>query len=1217
MFDPQQILIPPELPIAERELEILDSLRRHQVVIVRGETGSGKTTQLPKLCLKAGIGGRGLVGCTQPRRVAALSVAERIAEELGVEGRRIVGTKIRFTDQTNRNTRIKVMTDGILLNEMQHDPLLRRYAAIVVDEAHERSLNIDFILGHLIQMRFQRPDLKILITSATIDTAQFSAAFGGAPVIEVTGRMYPVEVRYRPFEECDRGGDYTYIEACCDAVEEVTATTRAGDVLAFMPAEKDIREVCDQLAERLGQRVEIVPLYGRLSHADQLRIFRPVSRRKVVVATNIAETSITVPGIKFVIDSGLARISRFSAHSRTQRLPIEAISRSSANQRMGRCGRVSEGVCIRLYSEEDFLSRPEFTPPEILRSNLASVILRLKAFRFGTIEDFPFLDRPDPRAIQGGLILLKELCALDDVGELTETGHKLARLPIDPTIGRMLLEAQQMGVQRAVLIIASALAIQDPRERPLEKEKEADLAHQKFKVEGSDFLTLLKIWTDFDDKYEKWSQGAMRRFCREHYMSYQRLREWREIHQQIGGVLEDMEAGSKEVGKEDADAVHRSILSGLIGNVAFWEEGNWYQATRGRKVLMFPGSGLFRKTGRPGKGGQAEAQKNREAAAKKEWIMAAEFVETTRLFARTAARIEPSWVMEAGAHLLRVSYVEPHWSSRSQRVLAWKKSHLYGLLVGSSRAGFGEVDAAKAKEIFIQSALMEEGIRDRFDFVEHNRKVVQDVTELQIRLRRSLVLDLETRVYAFYDERLPMISSVAELHKWWRSLPGESRKRIFLDPSDLMEQSASEQELNAYPKEVDLGGVKGTIRYHFEPGSKLDGATLRVPLEHFAGVQEGSLDWLVPGYVESKVEQLLRNLPKEYRRFLSPAREKAAEILRGLQPTPHSLLKELSARIEQLYGLRIPLQSWELRGVSEYLRPAIEVVDEQSGAVVGRSRDWGDLHERVNEHLQQGGSSLSVRTGVQVWKEACEQWERKDVKGWSFGDVPASLELGMVMGVPLYAFPSLVLNSKGEVELRLMKTREQALRYTPAAYRKLCEWASGREVGWFVRDLKHLKGAYIAFSDTYVWDDFAADLESMVLGSLFAQGIQWPLLQGEFERKVEAGKVTMRTLPMQLRDLLDGIGRLRMELLNGNHAKHPVTLQALQRLMPGRFLRIYSVEQLRQLPRYLKANQLRMQRAVQHPLKDREKQARLEPILRSYADLMKLVPGSAQICNCD
>jgi len=1216
MIKPHQIQLPKELPISEREDEIVRAIREHQVVIIRGETGSGKTTQIPKLCLKAGLGETRMIGCTQPRRVAAFAVANRISEELGAAGKGIVGTKIRFTDHTTRQTRIKVMTDGILLNEMQRDPLLRQYSVIIVDEAHERSLNIDFILGHLIQIRGKRRDLKVIITSATIDTQQFSEAYGGAPVIEVTGRVYPVEVRYQPFQETDKGGDFTYIEACFEAAEQIVASSKDGDILVFLPSEKDIRELCDQLNGRFGARFEVVPLFGRLSQADQQRIFRPNQRRKIVVATNIAETSITVPGIRYVIDSGLARISRYSSHTRTQRLPIEPVSQSSANQRKGRCGRVSDGICIRLYSEEDFCSRPEFTPPEIFRSNLAAVILRLKAFKFGTVEDFPFLDRPDARAWQGGMILLKELCAVDDEGALTELGRKLARLPIDPTVGRMLLEAQHLNVQRSVLIIASALSIQDPRERPLDKENKADQEHRKFIKKDSDFLSLLQIWREFDEKYEKWSQSKMRKFCRDHFISYQRLREWREIHQQIRSVLEDIdafEAGMGE-GEEEPDLIHRSILTGLIGNVAFKEEGNWYQATRGRKVMLFPGSVMFRKNDRSERKKAKESAKDRESS-KKEWIMAAEFVETSRLFARTVAVVDNQWIRKAGAHLINYSYQEPHWSTKSQRVLAWKKEFLYGLLIDKSRAGYAQVNPTEAKDIFIRSGILEREIRDSFPFLKHNQKLQDEIVELQTRFRRSLAFDLDYKLYQFYDRNLPMMSSVAELHKWWRALDEPQQQQLFLRQEDLLDAEVEDHHKAAFPKKVDLGGSKSLIDYRYKPGESDDGATLKLPLTQFASVQEGSLDWMIPGFVEEKVEQLLRTLPKDYRRFLTPVRDKCQEIMTKLQPSPNSLIDDLAAAIAELYGLKIPYSAWDLSSVPEHLRLKIQLVDDESGKTLVRSSDWNELNTHVEEVIAQKGVTHSQHTTVEVWKDACLKWERNDVKAWNFGDLPEFLELAKVQGVPLLAFPGMVVDTRGEVAVRLFKSRKEALKYTPGGYRKLCEWAVGREVGWFVRDLKQLKPAYVSFSDAYVWSEFAKDVEQLVMGSLLGPELLWPLKQADFETKVELGKRRLRGIVYELSDLFETIGKNRLELLNGPTAAHPATRQILARLLPQRFIRIYNLERLQQVPRYLEAHKLRLKRAANHPQKDAEKSEKLQPLLNTYVAILKDLPKGQPVLN--
>ncbi|MCG8526472.1 MAG: ATP-dependent RNA helicase HrpA [Opitutales bacterium] len=1197
--------LPPELPILQREEDILKAIQENQVVIIRGETGSGKTTQIPKICLKAGLGERKVIGCTQPRRVAAHAVASRIAEEIGAEGKRLVGTKMRFTDGTSKQTRIKIMTDGILLNEMQSDPLLRRYSVIVVDEAHERSLNIDFILGHLIQIRKKRKDLKIIVTSATIDTKQFSKAFGGAPVIEVSGRMFPVEVRYRPFEESDRGGDYTYIEGSYDAIEEVLHESREGDLLVFLPAEKDIRELCDRLRGSFQHFCEIVPLFGRLTQAEQQQIFKNTQKRKIVVATNIAETSITVPGIRYVVDAGYARISRYSSHTRTQRLPIEPIAQSSANQRMGRCGRVAEGVCIRLYSEEDYHSRPEFVPPEIFRSNLASVILRLKAFDFGSIEDFPFLDRPDDRAIQGGMILLKELRAIDEVGELTEIGRTLARLPIDPTIGRMLLEAKRRSVQRSVLIIASALSIQDPRERPLEKEKIADKEHQKFAVKDSDFLSLRKIWMSFDEKYEKWTQSKMRKFCRQHFISYQRLREWREIHAQIRYVLMDLGEMKDRGNEEKPDDIHQSILAGLIGNVGLKEEGNWYRATRGRKVMVFPGSVMFEKEKPNPKKDEPKAKKPK-IKRKEEWIVAGEFVETSRLFARTVAKVDSRWIRELGEHLLHYSYAEPHWADKAQRVLVWQKEFLYGLLIHRTRVGFSTVDPKEAKEIFVRNGILEGKIRDRFPFIENQKRLMESVMEMQSRFRQSLVFDLEEKLYRFYDSKLPQISSVAELHQWWRGLSKAQQEEMLLSEEDILERVMDAEKESSFPEKVDLAGTLHRLEYRFAPGEKNDGATLSLPLSEFSSIREGSLDWMVPGFVADKIEQLIKGLPKDYRRHLMPIREKCDEILAKIEPSPRSLIKDLGECIDELYDLRIPERAWDLSVLPDYVRLKVQLVDD-SGKPIAESSEWEELKEKADQYLSKTKGKAGRSGHVDAWQKAVRQWEKRDVQDWTFPDLPKMLPIGTFHGIPLIAYPGLSLSEDGMLSVKLFRDEAEAKRFTPTAYRKLCEWGLGREIGWFQKDLNKLKSIYVYFSDLYAWDDFKEDLYRSVMGSLFAADLCWPLTKANYTQAIEHGKKRLRAIVFELEDLLGEISESRSGLGTGEFSRNALCIGGVKRLFPPRFLRIYDLNQLMQLPRFLKALDLRLRRQKQNPQKDEKKAERLQPLLLQYQKVMQKV----------
>ena len=735
---------PKALPISDRKDEILAAIKAHPVVVVAGETGSGKSTQLPKICLEAGRGEAARIAVTQPRRVAALSIAQRVADELKATYGRDIGCKIRFRDQTAPETCIKVMTDGMLLAETQTDPDLLEYDTIIVDEAHERSLNIDFLLGYLRLLRRKRPDLKIVITSATIDTETFSKAFDDAPVIEVSGRMFPVEVRYWPLDEIlqDRG-DYTYLDAAASAVEEILRTSRQGDLLVFLPSERDIRETRERLERRKLRGVEILPLFGRLTAGEQQRVFAPGDRRRVVLATNIAETSLTIPRIRYVVDTGLARLSRYNPRTHTQRLPIEPISQSSARQREGRCGRVADGVCIRLYSEQDFLSRPEYTQPEIQRANLAEVILRMINLKLGDIEAFPFIDPPTKAAIAGGFQLLSQLNALDENRALTPIGRAMARLPIDPTVSRMLLQAREEQALSEVLVIAAAISIQDPRERPLEEQDAADQMHRQFHDKNSDFLAYLNIWNAYHDKMESASQNQLRKFCKAHYLSYMRMREWRDIHAQIRETLGEIKGFRFNQKPAGYDAIHRAVLTGLLSSIARQEEGNIYQAARSREVMVFPGSGLFR----PNKG-----KRPAEVSGPPGWLVAAEIVETSRLFARTVARIQPEWLAELGSHLCRASYDQPYFNPRSGRVLVREKQTLYGLEVLSRRIPYSRINAREATEIFIREALVPGTVHTPHKFLAHNIRLCQKIETWQTRARGLADVHVEEAAARFYSQ---------------------------------------------------------------------------------------------------------------------------------------------------------------------------------------------------------------------------------------------------------------------------------------------------------------------------------------------------------------------------------------------------------------------------------------------------------------------------------
>ena len=879
---------PTDLPISARREEIVAAIREHQVVVVAGETGSGKTTQLPKMCLEAGLAERGRIGCTQPRRVAALSVSRRVAEELSVTWGREVGCKMRFNDDTGRDTRIKFMTDGILLAEIQSDPLLRAYSALILDEAHERSLNIDVLLGYLQGLLRRRGDLKLIITSATIDTEAFSKTFGGAPIIEVSGRLWPVEIRHAPIESHARpdevADELSHIEAAVRATEDALIESEAGDVLIFMPTERDIRDTRELLEGSLGAGIEVIGLFGRMPAAEQQRIFAPGPRRRVIVATNIAETSLTLPRIRYVIDAGLSRMSRYNPRTRTKRLPVEAISQSSANQRAGRAGRVQEGTCIRLYASDDFEKRPRFTQPEIQRANLAEVILRMKAFRLGDIETFPFLDPPIAAAIRAGYALLHELGALNETNELTALGQELARLPIDPTLGRMLLQARQEKVVPQMLIIAAGLTVPDPRERPENAREAAAAAHQAFADPDSDFLTLLNIWRAAPDPETKGGGNALRRFCKANYLSLSRMREWRDIHRQLADAVEDDSPARIDRKTEPVDypAIHRAVLSGLLGQIALRQERNTYKASGDRVVTLFPGSNLYERREKPRKGNAAA--KAGEKSRQPLWVVAGEIVETSQLFARMVAGINPEWVIDLGAHLCQYRHTEPHWSAKAGRVLVLERILVSGLEVARRLVDFGRIDPVKATELFIRGALVAEEAKLPHRFFIENGKVRDKIETALTRVRSRRAHDLEESLYQFYAARIDGVSSVHDLNRLVRERIGREPDFLCATEADLIGDADATYDREHFPDHVSLGNTALPVTYAYTPGHEADGVTVRVPLPVAGQLTTGQLQWMVPGLREEQIAVLLRALPKTVRKTLMPLEPKIREVAAEFQP---------------------------------------------------------------------------------------------------------------------------------------------------------------------------------------------------------------------------------------------------------------------------------------------------------------------------------------------
>ncbi|WP_018405640.1 ATP-dependent RNA helicase HrpA [Marinobacter gelidimuriae] len=936
---------PEGLPVSERVDDIAAAIADNQVVIIAGETGSGKTTQIPKICMNAGLGIRGLIGHTQPRRIAARSVAARIAEELGEQTGRQVGYQIRFTDTTSEDSRLKVMTDGILLAEVQHDPFLDRYDTLIIDEAHERSLNIDFLLGYLKQLLPKRPDLKIIITSATIELGRFSEFFNNAPVIEVSGRTFPVEVRYRPLVGDDDDRDQGWTDGVLQALEEIeqherSASQPPGDVLVFMPGEREIRALSNVLRHAELRHTEVLPLYSRLSNQEQNRVFQSHRGRRLVLSTNVAETSLTVPGIRYVIDTGVARISRYSVRSKIQRLPIEPISQASANQRAGRCGRVAPGICFRLYDENDFINRPEYTDPEILRTNLASVILQMATSGLGEIRNFPFLESPDNRQINDGYKLLEELGAVTDKRRVTAAGRTMSRLPLDPRLARMLVTSAEQGSLSEVLIIIAGLSVQDPRDRPQDKQQQADQAHAPFNDKESDFVTLLNIWNFYEEQRQELSLNQLKKVCQKSFLSWMRMREWRDVHRQLTLICREQKL-KLNLQAASYQSVHTAVLAGLLGQVATKFENREYMATRNRKLLIFPGSKV--------------------AKTAPKWIVATEIVETSRVFGRMVASIQPQWIEPLAAHVVKHHYFEPHWEQKRAQVMGFEKITLYGLDIVPRRAiVYSDIDPAACRDLFIRHALVDGEYRSRAPFIELNRLMLESVEDLEKKTRRrDLLVDDETLV-AFYDQRLPAdIVSGRHFEHWWKNLEAAELKALELTEEDVLQRPLDAQAVALYPDFLEWEGVKYPLDYEFEPTSERDGVTLRVPLMALKQIPARRLEWLVPGLLREKCIALVKGLPKSLRRNFVPVPDFVDAALANLQPSNEPLALQLGAQLRRMTGVQIDPQSWQQNDLPRHLRMNLRVTGDK-GAVIAESRETVDLQNQLEAKAEQALASITA-----------------------------------------------------------------------------------------------------------------------------------------------------------------------------------------------------------------------------------------------------------------
>ncbi|WP_415645484.1 ATP-dependent RNA helicase HrpA [Stackebrandtia soli] len=987
------VTYPEDLPVSQRRDDLAAAIRDNQVVIVAGETGSGKTTQLPKICLELGRGVQGLIGHTQPRRIAARTVAERIAEELDSPLGEAVGWKVRFTDKVSEATYCKVMTDGILLAEIHSDRMLRAYDTIIIDEAHERSLNIDFLLGYLKQLLPKRPDLKVIITSATIDPERFSNHFADAPIVEVSGRTYPVEVRYRPLvDDSDPESDDVRdpIEAIREACAELIAEG-SGDVLVFLSGEREIRDTADALRKADFRHTEILPLYARLSSAEQHRVFQRHSGRRIVLATNVAETSLTVPGIKYVVDPGFARISRYSNRTKVQRLPIEPISQASANQRKGRCGRTSDGICIRLYSEEDYNARPEFTDAEILRTNLASVILQMTAAGLGDIESFPFIDPPDRRQIRDGISLLSELGAIDEHADererLTPIGRKLAQLPVDPRLGRMVMQAHQDGCLHEVMVITSALSIQDPRERPAEAQQAADTKHARFADPTSDFLAYVNLWNHVKTEQKARSSSAFRRMCKAEYLHYMRIREWQDIYSQLRTIAKSLGLSAEATtGDIDADRIHTALLAGLLSHIGLKDpEKRDYLGARGARFSIFPGSGLFKKQPR--------------------WIMSAELVETSKLWARVNAKIEPEWIEPLAKHLVKRSYSEPHWEKKAQAVIAIEKVTLYGIpIVPGRKVNFGRIDSVTSRDLFIRNALVEGDWDTHHDFFHTNRALLAEVEDLEHRARRRDILVDEQTLYDFYDKRLPdSIVSGRHFDSWWKKTRHAEPDLLNFEKSMLINEGADDVSEADFPDTWEASGVELPLTYQFEPGSAADGVTIHIPLPVLGGLDPDAFAWQVPGLREELTTALIKSLPKTLRRSFAPAPDHARAALHGLEPHG-SFLEALAARLGAMRNVTIPRDAWDFTRVPGHLWMTFEAHDEQ-GKVLAAGKDLAALQRQLKPKARK------------VLAESAPDLERTGLKAWTFGELPRVREQERT-GYVLKMYPALT-DDRDSVSIRL------------------------------------------------------------------------------------------------------------------------------------------------------------------------------------------------------
>lgn len=1188
------IVFPESLPVSQRKVEIQKLLSEHQIIVVAGETGSGKTTQLPKMCLELGLGNLGMIGHTQPRRIAARSVAARIAEELETELGGLVGYKVRFNDQISDDTQIKLMTDGILLAEIQNDRFLNQYSCLIIDEAHERSLNNDFILGYLKQLLPRRRDLKLIITSATIDVERFSKHFNNAPIIEVSGRTYPVEVRYRPVVEED---DQDQLQGILNAVDELQAEGR-GDILIFMNGEREIRDTAEALQKQNLKHTEILPLFARLSAQEQNKIFHPSGLNRIVLATNVAETSLTVPGIKYVIDPGTARISRYSYRTKVQRLPIEPISQASANQRKGRCGRVSEGICIRLYSEEDFNSRPEFTDPEILRTNLASVILQMTALGLDDIEAFPFVDAPDKRHIQDGVKLLEELGAFETVqtksGEkrlLTRVGRQLAQLPVDPRLAKMILSAVNFGCVYEMMIIVSALSIQDPRERPQEKQQASDEKHRRFADKKSDFLAFLNLWRYLQEQQKESSKNQFRRQCQKDFLNYLRIREWQDIYHQIRLTVREM---GLPINSEKAEyqQIHTALLSGLLSHIGLKEaEKQQYLGARNAHFAIFPNSVLFKK--------------------QPKWVMAAELVETSKLWGRMVAEIEPEWIEPLAEHLIKKSYSEPRWSKSRGAVIADEKVTLYGVPIVAARpVNYGAIDPTVSREIFIQSALVEGGWNTKHKFFKENQRLVREVEELEHKSRRHDILVDDRTLFEFYDQRIGTeVVSQKHFDTWWKKAQQKDPELLNFERSFLINDDAEQVSKLDFPNFWHQGNLKLKLTYQFEPGTDADGVTVHIPLPLLNQVEMTGFDWQIPGLREELVIALIKSLPKSYRRNFVPAPNYAQAFLSRAVPLEKPLLDTLIYELRRMTGVTVEAEQWNWEQIPSHLKMTFRVVDENDKKIA-ESMNLDELKFSLKDRVQESISAV-----------ADDGIEQSRLHIWSFSELPQCYEQKQ-RGFSVKAFPAIV-DEKDAVGIKLFETEFEQAVAMQQGLRRLLLLNVPSPIKYLHEKLPNKAKLGLYFTPFGRVLDLIDDCIACAVDKLIADfgGFVWD--EAGFEKLRDFVRENLNEVTVDIAQKVEQILSLNHALNQRLKGKMDFTMafalsdikSQLAGLVYQGFVQKSGYDRLPDLQRYLQAVDKRIDKLAQDVNRDRAAMLRVEQVQQAYQQLLAKLPKSKPISD--